>query len=231
MSEAAKSNFRKWVGYQGGLVGGIALLASAILILGHENTKEAIAQNIDADTRKILSELLPESLYDNDLLQDKLHLTHQEITTLTAPLDVYRASKNGEVTALVYKVAEPGYSGTITSMLAIDRDGKVLNVRVLSHTETPGLGDKIEAKRNPWIFAFSGKSLADPSEEQWKVKKDGGIYDQFTGATITPRAVVLSIKKGLLFFKEHREMLLTPATAAAGAAAPPSAATAEEPKS
>lgn len=215
MNETAKPDFRKRVGYQGGVVGGIALLASAFLILGHEQTKGAIARSIDADTQATLSELLPQELYDNNLLQDALHLTSREISTLTAPLDVYRASKNGEVTAVIYKVAEPGYSGLITSMLAIDHNGRILNVRVLSHTETPGLGDKIEANRAPWIFAFSGKSLGDPEEERWKVKKDGGIYDQFSGATITPRAVVLSIKKGLLFFKDNRELLLDPNTSTA----------------
>lgn len=212
MSETTKPEFKKIVGYQGGLVGGIALLASAFLILGHEQTKEAIARSVDADTQATLSELLPQELYDNNLLQDKVVLTSKEISSLAEPLEVYRARKNGEVTAVIYKVAEPGYSGLITSILAVDREGKIINVRVLSHTETPGLGDKIEASRARWIFAFSGKSLGDPEEEQWKVKKDGGIYDQFSGATITPRAVVLSIKKGLLFFRDNRELLLDPNT-------------------
>lgn len=207
--EAAKPDIRKRVSYQGGIVGLIALVTSALLITGHYQTKDAIARSIDADTQATLSELLPKELYDNNLLQDKLHLTSNEISTLTKPLDVYRARKNGEVTAVIYQVAEPGYSGAIISMLAIDREGKILNVRVIKHTETPGLGDKIEAARNRWIFTFSGRSLDDPGEDKWKVKKDGGIFDQFSGATITPRAVVLSIKKGLIFFNANRELLLS----------------------
>ncbi len=211
-NDAARPNIKKYVSYQGGIVGMIALVASALLITGHYQTKDAIARSIDADTQATLSELLPQALYDNNLLEDKLHLTSNEINSLTTPLDVYRARKNGAVMAVIYAVAEPGYSGLITSMLAIDREGKIINVRVITHTETPGLGDKIEAARAHWIFAFSGKSLNDPGEDKWKVKKDGGIYDQFSGATITPRAVVLSIKKGLIFFNANRDLLLSDVT-------------------
>lgn len=210
--ETTKPDFRKRVGYQGALVGGIALLASAMLIIGHDQTKGAIARSIDADTQAMLGELIPKESYDNNLVEDRLTLTSKEISTLTEPLDVYRARKNGDVTAVIFKVAERGYSGLVTMILAIDRNGKVINVRVVSHTETPGLGDKMEASRSKWIFSFNGRALDDPEEEKWKVKKDGGIYDQWSGATITPRAIVLSIKKGLILFKENRELMLDPNT-------------------
>lgn len=207
-SNENKSDFKKRVSYQGGIVGVIALVASALLIAGHMQTKDAIAQRIDEDVQAMLNEVIPKELYDNNLLQDRLQLTSKEISTLTAPLEIYRARKEGEVTAVAYQVSEAGYSGAITSILAIDKNGKVLGVRVISHTETPGLGDKIEATRTPWVLAFNGLSLGNPEEARWGVKKDGGLFDQFSGATITPRAVVLSIKKGMLFFNTHRELLL-----------------------
>jgi Na+-translocating ferredoxin:NAD+ oxidoreductase subunit G len=77
-------------------------------------------------------------------------------------------------------------------------------VRVLKHAETPGLGDKIEVKKDNWIKSFDGKSLGDPAPEKWGVKKDSGIFDQFAGATITPRAVVKAVKGGLEFFAAHK---------------------------
>ena len=92
--------------------------------------------------------------------------------------------------------------------MGIAADGKLLGVRVLAHKETPGLGDKIEVKKDPWVKSFDGKSLADPTSDKWAVKKDGGIFDQFAGATITPRAVVKAVKGGLDFYTEHRKKIL-----------------------
>ena len=92
--------------------------------------------------------------------------------------------------------------------MGLDSNGEILGVRVISHTETPGLGDKIEIKKSKWILSFNGKSLDNVTYSEWNVKKDGGIFDQFSGATITPRKVVLAIKRGLEFYKSHREELL-----------------------
>ena len=89
--------------------------------------------------------------------------------------------------------------------------GEILGTRVLAHAETPGLGDKIEATRDDWILAFNGRSLDDPAPERWAVNKDGGSFDQFTGATITPRAVVKAVKEGLEFFQSNRDALLASA--------------------
>jgi electron transport complex protein RnfG len=93
-------------------------------------------------------------------------------------------------------------------MMGVDRDGHVLGVRVLKHTETPGLGDKIEPAKDDWIRAFEHKFLGDPPPEKWAVKKDGGVFDQFSGATITPRAVVKAVKGGLEFFEREKPVLL-----------------------
>ena len=88
--------------------------------------------------------------------------------------------------------------------VVLGEDGKALGVRVLKHTETPGLGDKIEVSKGDWVKSFDGKSLGNPAPEQWGVKKDNGIFDQFAGATITPRAVVKAVKGGMDFFTAHK---------------------------
>ena len=141
--------------------------------------------------------------YDNDLLKDTLTLNgpNGEVT-------VYRARKAGQVEALVYKVSGNGYAGAVDCIMGIDRTGKITGVRVIKHRETPGLGDKIEAAKSRWIFAFEGKYLGDPPADKWGVKKDGGVFDQFAGATITPRGVVKAVKGGLEFFEKNRAQLL-----------------------
>jgi electron transport complex protein RnfG len=92
-------------------------------------------------------------------------------------------------------------------MMGIAADGKLLGVRVLAHKETPGLGDKIEVKKGDWILRFDGLSLGNPPAERWKVKKDGGQFDQFAGATITPRGVLVAIRSGLDFFAANKDQL------------------------
>ena len=114
------------------------------------------------------------------------------------------------VTGLAFEMSGPGYSGLIHVLLGIAPDGTLLGVRVRSHTETPGLGDKIELAKDDWILGFTGKSLRDPAPENWKVKRDGGVFDQFSGATITPRAVVRTITRGLTFFDRNKAALTAP---------------------
>ncbi|MDD1651077.1 MAG: RnfABCDGE type electron transport complex subunit G, partial [Methylococcaceae bacterium] len=94
--------------------------------------------------------------------------------------------------------------GPITLMMGIDKSGTVLGVRVVAHAETPGLGDKIEREKSPWVLAFDQRSLTNTPPERWRVKKDGGDFDQFAGATITPRAVVRGVEAGLQLFRKHR---------------------------
>ena len=111
------------------------------------------------------------------------------------------------MTGVAYEIFGSGYAGEIRLMMGVDASGKVLGVRVLAHKETPGLGDKIEVKKGDWIERFSGLSLGNPPVERWKVKKDGGQFDQFAGATITPRGVVAAIRRGLEFFSANRDRL------------------------
>jgi len=125
---------------------------------------------------------------------------------------VFRARKNNEpVAAVLTSVAPDGYSGSIKILIAVYADGSLSGVRVISHKETPGLGDKIDAQRDDWILQFAGLSLSSPDKSRWKVKKDGGDFDQFTGATITARAVVNAIKRTLEFFEANQDKLFIPA--------------------
>jgi electron transport complex protein RnfG len=115
------------------------------------------------------------------------------------------------VAAVLASIAPDGYAGTIKLLVGINYDGSIAGVRVVSHKETPGLGDAIEAERSDWILGFNGHSLREPGEERWKVKKDGGIFDQFSGATITPRAIVAAVHNTLSYYQNNREALFAAA--------------------
>ena len=121
---------------------------------------------------------------------------------------IYRGIRDHQVSAVAYRILANGYAGEIELILGVDSDGRILGVRVLSHAETPGLGDRIEASKSDWILGFNGRSLENTTSRQWHVKRDGGDFDQFTGATITPRGVVRAVHEGLDFFRQHRGELL-----------------------
>jgi len=201
---------RSTVGYQAGLLGVVALVASAALALANHYTAAAIAAAEAADLQASLSQVLPVGFSDNDLLRDTLTLIDAE----GAPLTVYRARKGEGVEGVIYQVTGNGYAGPIAIVMGVDRDGRILGVRITKHTETPGLGDKIDSAKSGWALAFSGKSLDPSAPQRWAVKKDGGDFDQFTGATITPRAVVKAVKQGLEFFAAHRSELIDGAKSA-----------------
>ncbi|MGM0594425.1 MAG: electron transport complex subunit RsxG [Pseudomonadota bacterium] len=190
------------------LLGGMATLASALLVGGDVETRDAIAQRKAEDLKASLSQVLPEALHDNDLLSDVVTLP--ESKTRGGSIKVYRAHKDNRISAVAFEVSANGYAGPITSIMGVNAEGEILGVRVLAHTETPGLGDKIEIARDDWILTFDGHSLENTAQTQWQVKRDGGMFDQFTGATITPRAVVRSVYSGLQLFTENRERLLAP---------------------
>ena len=194
---------REKIGYQPFLLGIFALLASGALAWASNATGDAIAAAEAKDLRDSLSVVLPQGMADNDFLKDTVDLEKGGKT-----VTIYRARQGGVVKAALFKVAERGYAGDIQVLMAVDSDGRTLGVRVLKHVETPGLGDKIEVKKDPWVKSFDGKSLGDPAPEKWGVKKDSGVFDQFAGATITPRAVVKAVKGGLEFYAEHRKDIL-----------------------
>jgi Na+-translocating ferredoxin:NAD+ oxidoreductase subunit G len=209
--------------YQGILLGSVTLLTGGALALADRATEADIQTAQARDMQQSLAQVLP-GQYDNDLLKDTVMVPGPD-----GEVTVYRARRAGKVEAVVFKVQGQGYAGPVVSMMGVDRDGQVLGVRVINHKETPGLGDKVDPAKSDWIHAFEHKYFGDPPADKWAVKKDGGVFDQFSGATITPRAVVKSVKGGLEFFRKEKARLLddnaaATASAANSGAAPPIAA-------
>ena len=202
MTTPVEPTYRKRVGYQGGLLGGFATLAAAALVMGNVATRDTIELRKAEDLQHSLGQVIPADIHDNNLLDDTLVLQHVDKDV------VYRGFKGNEAVAVAYSVSQPGYSGEISLIMGVNRDGEILGVRTISHTETPGLGDKIEVEKDDWIHSFDGQSFDKLPEEKWAVKKDGGEFDQFSGATITPRAVVRAAKEGLKLFHKHKALLL-----------------------
>lgn len=197
-------------------LGLFALGTAVLLTLVNIGTGERIAEQRRAAERAALEEVLPPTRHDNDLLADAFMLAADDtqfadiaLLGLSVPRQAYIARLNGQVSGVILPAETgEGYSGTIVQLVGIDRDGVLTGVRVLQHNETPGLGDKVEPRKHPWIFSFDGRSLDNTDTALWQVKKDGGDFDQFVGATITPRAVVGAVHKALQFFEANREQLL-----------------------
>lgn len=210
MSESP--SFRNRISYQAILLGGFSFIATALLVLGNLATGDAIDERMREDLRASLAQVIPAAAHDNDLLASPLQFQDDS----GRPMTIYRGTIDLRVRALAWEIVASGYAGDIHLILGVDADGRVLGVRVLSHAETPGLGDKIEASRTDWILRFSGLSLDNPPRQRWKVKKDGGDFDAFSGATITPRGVVAAIREGLEFFQRHRTALVSPVVLVSG---------------
>jgi Na+-translocating ferredoxin:NAD+ oxidoreductase subunit G len=205
------ANLRPKLEFQTGVLAGFALIASVLLGVTNCSTESTIQQRLDEDLVKSLEEVVPANFHDNDMLKDTVTIPSTEFNIGANETTVYIAKKSGNVTAVSYKFTAPdGYSGAINMIMGIDRDGNILGVRVLSHKETPGLGDKIEVSKSNWVLNFVGRSLDNLTPAQWAVKKDGGEFDQFSGATITPRKSVQAIYRGLQLFKAHKDQLTNP---------------------
>ena len=189
------------------ILGGFAILGTTLVAFTHEITKERIAENEKAAMLANLNALVPPESVDNDMLSDMMNVSDPELLG-AEQTRVYRGRKHNQPIAVVLNPVVPdGYSGPIRLLVAVRYDGSLGGVRVLSHKETPGLGDKIEESRSNWIHSFDNKSLGNPTLDDWKVKRDGGVFDQFTGATITPRSVVKAVKNTLIYVQEHHDAL------------------------
>ncbi|RMD80849.1 MAG: electron transport complex subunit RsxG [Gammaproteobacteria bacterium] len=187
------------------LLGAFALGGTLLVAATHQLTAQRIAANERAYLLRTLHELIPAGLYDNDLVRDRI-LVRDPLLGSREPLPVFRARKGGRpVAAVLTAVAPDGYGGAIRLLVGVRYDGTVLGVRILSHKETPGLGDAIDQSKSPWVESFRGKRLGDPPARLWRVKKDGGVFDQFTGATISPRAVVAAVRRALEYYTRHRD--------------------------
>ena len=206
-----------------------AVVGTGLVAYTFDNTREQIAANQREALLRSLHAIIPPERHDNDLFADTIQVTDRQLLGSRDPVTVYRARKNGRpVAAALTATAPAGYGGAIELLVAIRYDGTVAGVRVIDHRETPGLGDGIEIEKSDWISGFDGRSLEDPPAARWRVKKDGGEFDQFTGATIPPRAVVTAVRNALIYFRTHRRELFerqrepAPALEAPAAGAPAS---------
>ena len=185
-----------------------AIIGAGIVGLTYESTYEQIKRNEQMVLLRKLNTILSPDEYDNDLLDDQVLLEQNTLLGTGEPSPAYRAYKhNSPVAVVLSPVAPNGYSGPINMLVGIYHDGRLAGVRVVKHRETPGLGDAVESQRSDWILGFDNKSLQNPDSNKWKVKRDGGDFDQFTGATITPRAVVKAVHSALLYFEQNRKQL------------------------
>ncbi|WP_303761883.1 electron transport complex subunit RsxG [Alcanivorax jadensis] len=194
-----------------------AISTAAALAITNELTIGKVECNKQAALMASLNEVMPHDRHDNDLLADRI--------TVSDPLlgrdghHIYRARLDGKPNGAVLEATAPdGYGGNIALIVGVDTQGKVQGVRVVPpHNETPGLGDKIETKKSDWIYGFNGLSLGNPADAGWAVKKDGGQFDSFTGATITPRAVVGAVHRALQYFDANQAAVFAAPSEAAPA--------------
>lgn len=186
-----------------------AMIGGGLVSFTEQSTAEQIRIVEKQRLQKSLNTILPASSYDNDLTRSTLALPASDLLGTKTESIAYFARKAGKTTAFIFNVvANNGYNGNIYLLIGINVDGEVIGVRVVQHKETPGLGDAIEERRSDWILGFNQQSLNTLNDKQWKVKRDGGYFDQFTGATITPRAVVQAVHQTLLYFKQHADDLI-----------------------
>jgi electron transport complex protein RnfG len=199
------------------LLGLFALLTTNIIAGTYLGTRDRIVEAQRQAQEKALLEIIPLQRHNNAMLDDSIAVGPLAVGLgLRSEKNIYVARQDGTAIAVILPVTAPdGYSGAIDLIVGINGDGSVAGVRALAHKETPGLGDKVDLKKSDWILSFNGKSLDNPLAEKWKVKKDKGEFDQFTGATITPRAVTNAVRRSLEYFHAHRAQLLaSPAPAA-----------------
>ncbi|MBS0002470.1 MAG: electron transport complex subunit RsxG [Thioalkalivibrio sp.] len=189
------------------LLGLFAAIGTAVVAWVHAATEARIAENRLQMTRTRVTQVLEGLDYDNDPVTDYHRVSDDRLGGEDLP--VWIARRGTEVVGVALSAIAPdGYSGDIHLLVGIDRTGTVRGVRITQHRETPGLGDDIEVERSDWIHDFRGRSLGDPPIERWRVRRDGGVFDQFTGATVTPRAVVRAVRNALLYFEANSEELL-----------------------
>lgn len=185
-----------------------AVVSTALLAWTYELTRETIARSIENEKMKLIAQIAPPATYDNDIMKDTAQLAADKLLGGAETTTIYRGRLNNQPSiAVLQAIAPDGYGGRINLIVAIHHDGRISGVRVISHKETPGLGDYIEIAKNNWITGFNGVSLESRKGSEWKVKKDGGAFDYRAGATITPRAIVKAVHKVLQYYAQHRDEL------------------------
>ncbi|MFV3305432.1 electron transport complex subunit RsxG [Pseudomonas sp. NY15181] len=206
MSDANRSMLKNAL-----VLGLFAVVTVGVVALVHQFTAQRI-DNAQREARgRALLELLPAGSYDNHPLDSQVEAFDPKLLGRNEPVPAFVARRQGQATAVILQpIAPDGYSGSIQLLVGVTAEGRLLGVRVVAHKETPGLGDKIELGKSNWLHGFDGRSLTDPGDAGWRVKKDGGQFDQFAGATVTPRAVVKATHKALQYFDAHKTELLAP---------------------
>ena len=198
-----------------------SMVGAGLLSGAYTLTRPIIERSQQAEKLALVSQALPPASFDNDPIHDALVLPPTPQLGLKRPGLAYIARQHGRVTGVVLEAIAPeGYAGEIRLLVGITADGHISAVRVTAHRETPGLGDYIEIARSAWINQFTGKSLSEPADALWKVRKDGGRFDYFAGATVTPRAIVKAVNRALHYFATHQDTLLAPPAPPSGAVAP-----------
>jgi electron transport complex protein RnfG len=188
----------------------IFAVCTTLLIAGtYLSTRDQIAVEKRRAEEKALLQVVPRERHDNSMLDETIPVGPQTPGLgLTENKRIYIARKQGEVVAAVIPATAPdGYTGAIDLIVGVNADGSIAGVRALAHKETPGLGDKVDIRKSDWVLGFNGRSLGNPELDGWAVKKDKGVFDQFTGATITPRSVVAATLRVLQFAQENRKIL------------------------
>lgn len=192
---------------------GLILAAFAIVCVGLITavffiTEETIEAGKQRALNKTFNTLVNPKTYNNNIGQDCIILEKKSSQQMKQPLRAYRARYDGKPVAVIMQAIAPnGYSGKIALVVAIHANGQIAGVRVTEHSETPGLGDKIDISKSDWIKSFDQKSLHNTEPKDWNVKKDGGQFDAFTGATITPRAVIHEVKNTLTYFDKNKSAI------------------------
>jgi len=200
---------KRYILVSGLILGLFAVVGTALVGVTYEVTAEKITDNERLALLRKLNQILPSEKYDNNLLHTTITIESDNRLGQEKPSIIYIAKRENEISAMIFSVIAPkGYSGEIKMLVGINIDGTLAGVRIVSHKETPGLGDVMEIDKSDWVLGFNGKSLNQPVEKQWKVKRDGGEFDQFTGATITPRAVVQAVHLCLVYFDRHKKELI-----------------------
>ncbi|MGR5179160.1 electron transport complex subunit RsxG [Vibrio mediterranei] len=185
-----------------------ACASTGVVAVTQYLTKDQILRQERAQLQATLNEVIPHELHDNELYASCTLVSDPALGTSQSQ-PVYIATVDGTPTALaIESIAPDGYNGAIKLIVGIDNQGIILGSRVLAHQETPGLGDKVDLRVSDWVLGFTGKEITESNQAEWAVRKDGGQFDSFTGATITPRAVVKAVKNTVEYVNANRETIL-----------------------
>lgn len=209
--DSAVSGFKRRALIAGVTLALVTIVFAIATTLLAQATRARIERNEQASLQERVDALVSRESYDNDPLADRIEVIAPDLLGTTKAVPIYRARRNAApVAALIRSIAPDGYRGAIELLIAVAPDGSLIGVQVLTHQETPGLGDAFENRAPHWLEKFRGLSLSNPPQQRWTVRKDGGDFDAFTGATITPRAIVKAIRRSLEYYQANRETIWAP---------------------